>query len=170
MILRVERERERDRDRRPFSVFFFSRDTGSFSIACTVNDHFAPSFRVIQRGVERSSFLPPSSSRVGYLFIATIDSLLPPLPPLVLSRVSQRVLEHYYSSFAILILDLRLSYSFESKNRETFFFFLICLSTRDEIVLFFFLSLSPSIHPGYDQSSGQLLLPSPRFGVGNKFS
>lgn len=96
MILRVERERERDRDRRPFSVFFFSRDTGSFSIACTVNDHFAPSFRVIQRGVERSSFLPPSSFRVGYLFIATIDSLLPPLPP-------SRSLSSFSESVGILL-------------------------------------------------------------------
>ena len=117
MILRVERERERDRDRR---LFFSPPDTGSFSIACTVNDHFAPSFRVIQRGVEiveRSSFpLPPPRS--SWIFVYR-DDWFPFSPPLsrFFSRVSRGFLRECWNIIIPRFLSQILSHSFESKRR-----------------------------------------------------
>lgn len=121
---------------------FFFRDTGSFPIACTVNDHFAPSFRVIQRGVEiveRPSFLPSLPPLpldwVGYLFIATIDPLFFPPSFSSFSKCNgflDRVGILFLST--ILILDVRLS-KFIRIEKYTFFFeFVYRHIDRDETV------------------------------------
>lgn len=118
--------------------FFSPPDTGSFSIACTVNDHFAPSFRVIQRGVEiveRSSFpLPPPRS--SWIFVYR-DDWFPFLPSLLV--FSLEFLEASWENVGILLfLDSYLrSYRIRSNREE---------SNRDEddtqwYGFFFFLNL-----------------------------